>query len=363
MGYRWRHFNHRIAGWKFGLARNGEGDPWADHLESLALGGPYSNELLRHECPKLKFDYQRVDVDSIRRIGAARRRLHVVLDSDGVYRGRRTFDRDELQLSGYRRIAPVITGFGFDTAIPQSAAYPNAYRPAHGYLTRGIGAGVEVADTTDTSVELSFWLRFGTGAAMDRPHHNEAMLEARLAGELDVALIGVTDVPVHRGGVSYRTEYGEPKIAVGTPIDGIPKRLQRIEIDGTASAPPGIFGVQAFNFDLTPKRSCNWNRNWPLGDDLRGEDGGHPEYGAPGYYIRELTLALRREHFDRETGHGSFLFEGFASNTTFSIPFHPLHCEFSGRMVWIQTDSDQKPVAFTSEFPTGASEFALADME
>lgn len=363
MGYRWRHFNHRIAAWRFGLARNGGGDPWADQLESLSIGGPYSNELLRHECPKVKFGYQRVDVDSIERVGAARRRLDVVVDSSGVCRGTRRFDRDELHLSGYRDIAAVITGFGFDTAIPQSATYPNAYQPAHGYLTRGLGAGVEVVDMNDEWVELSFWLRFGTGASMDRPHHNEAMLEARLAGELDVALIGVTDVPVHRGDVSYRSEYGEPKIGVGTPIDGIPKRLQRIEIDGTASAPRGIFGVQSFNFDLTPSRSCQWNRDWPLGDDLRGEDGGHPEYGAPGYYVRELTIDLQRERFDPKTGRGSFLFEGFASNSTFSIPFHPLHCEFSGQMVWIQADGARKPVNFAAEFPTGASEFPLEAME
>lgn len=363
MGYRWRHFNHRVAAWKFGLLRDGDGHPWADRLQTRSVGGPFSNDLLRDERPELKFGYQRIDVDSVERIGAARRRLDVLLDSPGAHRVDERFDREELDLSGYRQVVAVLTGFGFETDVPQPVSYPNAYRPGHGYLTRGLGARVQVSEVDERSIELSVWLRYGIGAAMDRPHHNEALLEARIGAEIDFALIGVTDVPVHRAGVSYETEYSEPKIAVGAPLESIPDRLKRVQLDGTASAPAGFVGIQGFNFELTPSTSCRWNRDWPLGDHLRGDDRGHPEYGAPGYYLRELTVDLERERFDPDSGRAAFLFDGFASNSTFSIPFHPLNSEFSGEMVWIQAPGERRDVEFASEFPTGTALFGLDQME
>ncbi len=362
MGYRWRYFNHRIATWKFGLASRGD-DPWSDHLRAHSLGGPFSDGLLGTERPMLKFGYQRIEADSVRRLGAARRRIEMTIGPGGHVRLRRTFDRADLDLEGYQRIVPLIVGFGFDTAVPQAPWFPNAYPPHHGYLSRGLGAGVKLLALDDHSVELDLWCRFGFGASMDRPHHNEALLDARVGAELDIALLGVSETPIHTGEVDYKLSYGEPKLAVEQTLPPASDAQQRIRLTGQPHAPAGLHGIQAFNFDLTPESSCHWNRNWPYGDEYRGEHDGHPTYGPPGYYIRELTLDLRRDHYDRETGQSDFLFDGYASNATWSLPFHPLCSRFTGRMVWLQTDATIRTVDYDTEFDTGAREFPLADME
>ncbi len=362
MGYRWRYFNHRIAAWKFGLSHEGD-DEWADHLRAHSLGGPYSDGLVTYERPRLKFGYQRIEADSVRRLGAARRRLEVTLGPTGRIRLRRSFDRRELNLAGYPDLVPVITGFGFDTDVDQSSWFPGSYPPHHGYLSRGLGAAVETVALTERSVEIEVWLRFGFGAAMDRPHHNEALLDAQVGAELDIALIGASETPVHTGEVAYDLAYDEPKLGVEQSLPPASLDQQRIRLTGLHDAPAGIHGIQAFNFDLTPERSCRWNEDWPYGDDLRGEHGGHPTYGPPGYYLRELTVDLRRDTYDPETGEAEFLFNGYASNATLSLPFHPFCSRFTGRMVWLQTDATTRTVDFDSEFETGARTFPLAAME
>lgn len=361
MGYRWKHFNHRISKWKFGLARNGSGHPWADHLAAHSVGGPYSTGLVSGEHPSVKFGFQRVELDSPRTVGAARRQLTVTLGPSGVFHGRHTFDRRALNLRNYKSIVPLITGFGFDTDVRQPNVYTSAYDPAHGYQTRGLGAGLDVVEMDEHSVTVAFSLRYGFGSSMDRPHHNEALLDARVGAELDIALVGVNDVPVHCGEVGYEMDYEEPQLAIEQAIAPAPDHQKRVVIDGAKGAPEGIVGLQSFNFDLTPSRSCSWNDDWPGGDELRGGNGGHPRYGQPGYYIRELTLAIDREAYDSSSGKASFLFDGYASNATHSIAFHPMHSRFEGRMVWLQTDGALGPHTFARDFETGRSEFSLLD--
>lgn len=363
MGYRWRYFNHRIAAWKFGLARNGD-HPWADALRAHARGGPFSENIGEEECPRVKFGYQRIEVDSIERIGAARRKIDVTIGPDGLYRSTFSLDRDALHLSGYSEVVPIITGFGFDTSIPQSRLFPSNYHPGHGYLTRGIGAGVEVADLDDRSLDLDLWLRYGFGASMDRPHHNEALRDARVGAELDIALIGVSEVPVSEGRVDYEIAHDEePKIGVEEQLPPAPERDKRLILQGTPRAPAGIWGIQAFNFALTPERDCRWIEDAPFGDDFDGPGGAHPEYGKPGFYIRELTLDLQQKAYDANSGEAAFVFDGYASNATMSIPFHCMHSAFTGRMVWLQTGGTTAPYDFSSAFETGVSDFAFSEME
>ena len=359
MGYRWRHFNHRISVWRFGLVQNGGGHPWADHLRTHTRGGPFSDGLGSSECPRVKFGCQRIDADSVANLGAARRAFQVVLGPSGVFRGRQRLSRSELNLTGYRSVTPLITGFGFDTSIPQSHLFPSNYHADHGYLTRGIGADVHVTDLTDEYVEIEFWIRYGFGASMDRPYHNEALLDARVAAELDVALIGATDVPVRTGSVDYGLSFDSPKIGIEQEIQAASPDQQRIRLDGEQAAPSGLYGVQGFNFELSPERYCEWNQHWAFAQDFWNRDGGHPKYGKPGYYIRELTLDLQQNRYDSRTGESEFSFNGYASNATLSVPFHPLRYHFTGRMAWIQADGTNQPFELNSEFQTGATEFAL----
>ena len=360
MGYRWRNFNHRISVWKFGLNRSDGGHPWADSLQAHSVGGPFSDGLGQGECPQVKFGFQRIDVDSIEDLGAARSTIRTTIGPGGTIQGTKRFGREALSLTGYRSIVAVITGFGFDTGVDQTRLFPRQYHPAHGYVTRGLGADIRVTDLTDESVEIGFSLRYGFGASMDRPHHNEALLEAQVGAELDIALIGATDIPFQTGRVDYQLDYEEPQIGVQQQIDPAPRDLQSIRLDGESRAPAGIWGIQGFNFDLSPDRSCDWNRDWPMGEKLRGEGGGHPKYGLPGYYIRELTLDLSQRSYDPRTGEAEFLFNGYASNSTLSIPFHPLRSHFTGQMIWLQSEATTEDRSISSEFQTGAAEFPLA---
>jgi hypothetical protein len=362
MGYRWKHFNHRISVWKFGLACNGGREPWADHVTAHSIGGPFSTHLLDRERPVLKFGFQRVDLDSTQHVGATRRRFDVSLDASGCHRGEYMFDREALGLEGYETIVPIVTGFGFDTDVDQPALYPSSYNPAHGYLTRGLGVDVRRVDIDARSVTIAVELRYGFGTAMDRPHHNEALLYARLAAELDIAFIGLDGVPWETGGVEYRLDGDEPKIGVDEPVPPADTDETRVQLQGRPRAPMGCVGIQGFDFDLTPTRSCRWSTDWPLGDHLRGDGGSHPVYGSPGYYVRELTLDVESKHYDPSTGRAEFAFEGFASNATRSIAFHPLEARFRGRMAWFQIEGARPAVRFDSDFPTGRSEFALDEM-
>ncbi|MFB6264079.1 MAG: hypothetical protein ABEL76_10715, partial [Bradymonadaceae bacterium] len=156
---------------------------------------------------------------------------------------------------------------------------------------------------------------------------------------------------------------GEPKIGVDRPVPSVSDERARIELLGEPRAPAGLMGLQGFDFDLTPDRSCEWNRGWPMGDEFRGERGGHPDYGPPGVYLRELTVDLTRHRYDRDTGEARFSLDGFASNATHSIPFHPFRSRFRGRMAWLQIEGAGPPIQFDSPFAPRQRSFPLADME
>ena len=309
----------------------------------------------------MKFGYQHVDRNATRHAGATRRHLEVVLDDSGVHRAEYTLDRAALGLDEYDTIVPLITGFGFDTDIEQDPLYPRRYDPAHGYLTRGLGADVSLTELDDETLTLSVWLRYGFGAAMDRPHHNEALLYARIAAELDIAFVGLDGVAWQTGSVDYRLEYDDPKIGLQQSLAPATDDQKRIVLQGRPGAPLGCVGIQGFNFELSPVRSCRWNADWPLDDRLRGSGNEHPLYGPPGYYIRELTIDVSPHRYDPSTGRAEFMFDGFASNATRSVAFHPLCSHFRGRLAWLQLDGANPRVQFDSEFSTGRADFSLFD--
>ncbi|MFB6264080.1 MAG: hypothetical protein ABEL76_10720, partial [Bradymonadaceae bacterium] len=206
-GYRWRHFNHRVALWGFHLDQN-RSHPWADHLTARAAGGPFSTGLGPVEQPLLRFGYQRVDTGTDEATAAARCDIETTIGPDGADRGTFLLDRAELGLEHCDDVTAMLVGFEFDTDIPQPGHFPDAYDPAHGYTTRGLGVDVEVTAIDDGAISLDYWVRFGFGAAMDRPYHNEALLDARVGVEVHVALVGSSDLPIRTGSADYLLEDG-----------------------------------------------------------------------------------------------------------------------------------------------------------
>lgn len=352
MGFRWRYFNHRISNWSFDPTPEGR-------LDVEARGGPYSAGLGEQEYPLLDYAYLRVDGDDEGGPVATAKSLEVVLGPSGLYRGTQSWDIEELGLAGYDRIVALLYGYGFDTGIPQTSHYPAGYRASNGYLSRGLGAGVEVVSRGADRLEVGYWLRYGIGASLDRPAHNEATMEARIGGRVDLLLVGFDGASAERGGVEYELEYGEPRIGVEQGIAGPTEEQRRLRPSPSLGAAAGLYGLQAFNFDLTPRRSCRWTREWPLGDELRADEGGPELYGPPGYYVREMTVSVDRVG---EPGNESdFEIEGYASNATHSIPFHPFRSHFAGRMVWLPVDTEVVREERKGPFATGAASFSLEE--
>lgn len=350
MGFRWRYFNHRISNWSFDPTPEGR-------LDVKARGGPYSARLGEEEYPSLDYGFLRVAGD--RRYGpvATPRSLEVVVGPSGLYCARHRWGIDELGLGAYDRVVALLYGFGFDTGIPQTSQYPAGYSAANGYLSRGLGAGVRVVSRTDDEVEVGYWLRYGIGTSLDRESHNEATLEARIGGRIDMLLVGFDgDRPEH-GRVEYDLEYSEPRIAVEQEIAGPRPEQRRVQFERARPRGFGVYGLQAFNFNLTPRRSCRWTRDWPLGDEMRADRGGPRAYGPPGYYVREMTVSVDRNS-ESDAG-GDFELEGYASNATYSIPFHRFRSHFAGRMIWLPARAEVERGERSGPFTTGAASFSL----
>ncbi|MFB6371554.1 MAG: hypothetical protein ABEN55_00225, partial [Bradymonadaceae bacterium] len=85
--------------------------------------------------------------------------------------------------------------------------------------------------------------------------------------------------------------------------------------------------------------------------------------GKPGFYLRELTVDLRLANFDAESGTGTFLFNGYASNATEAIGFWGLTSHFTGDFTWIQAGEVSESVRYEQDFETGTTTIDLADMK
>jgi len=78
--------------------------------------------------------------------------------------------------------------------------------------------------------------------------------------------------------------------------------------------------------------------------------------------VRELSVGLRLDEYDRSAGEAQFVLTGFASNTSKFVTFWPMQTAFEGSMHWLQTEGVSGAVRYSREFETGAETFPLVEM-
>ena len=95
-------------------------------------------------------------------------------------------------LTGFDEYLVLLRGFELGTDVPQKEDFPdNGYDPAHGYTTRGHGAGVSEPVVTDGLLEFSARLRVEWGPS-DRADMNEALAHATVEGTVHCLILGIT---------------------------------------------------------------------------------------------------------------------------------------------------------------------------
>lgn len=358
-GFRWEKVNHRISKWDLQLTESSEEDCRPRLLKTEIVGGNFSEDNI--DRPTLQYGFQDRTAASARQLGTARRSLEVTISPSGVASGTETFDRDALDLQHFPRVIALIDGIRFDTDTEQPDSYPDDYNPAHGYTVHGIGASAEVSDLSEESVHVSYRLRFDPGASPDRDKLNRALEHARVEGRLDVLLVG-TSAPTHAGSVSTTITHPKPENGKDRRFAPPPEQERLIALKGEPERPVGLYGLSSFEFELTPQINCEQDSDCPEGEACRSDGSCTEKFGEPGFYVRELSVDLRLDDYDRSSGEGLFVLTGFASNTSEFVAFWSMQTDFEGSMRWIQTAGASGAVRYSRDFQTGAATFPLVEM-
>lgn len=357
LGFRWGDLNHRVSKWKARWAADGAPCP-PTRLDYTVVGGPFSNREF-DDNPTAKVGFRRLDARRPVHVGTAVRSIELTVGPGGVAEGTQRWDRDAIDLTGYPAVVPLIAGLGIDTDTDQSDAYPDEYDPAHGYTVSTLGASVEAEQVGGDAIEVAYRFEFGAGASPDRPPLNDTLAHARVDGRLDVLLVGTTPNRVHRGANSYTEAYPVPETGTDDEFDHVSPERQRVVVDGSAGLPAGIFGFQSFAFDLEARLDCLGGDDCPAGESCTDDGSCTRNFGPPGFYLRELTVDLRLDDYDRQTGRATFLVDGFASNSTRFVGFYSLESSFRGRFAWLQVPGAGTTTRADRKFDTGSTSWEL----
>jgi len=379
-GYRWERLNHRVSSWGHRLTpspgfgyREADADTRcrATRLDTTFQGGTFATGEQQSDTPQLKYAYQTVDRDSPRQLGAARRQIAATIpatpgasaegpDVDGTASGRITWQRDDLELQHYDTVTALIDGFEFFTDLPQSASYPDDYNPAHGYTSRGMSASVSVVETTNETVTVEWRLRFGFGATEDRESLNRAIPHARVGALLGITLVGTSADRVHRGTVDYSLSYPHQSPFIEQVLSHAETDDQIVQLNGSSSYGRGVWGLRHFSFRLAPDVGCNSGQeSCPVGDSCGEDNACQRTYGPAGYYMREFSVDVSLDDYDRQTGRARFLVDGFASNSSQAVAFYAMNHDFAADITWIQTGSAPERTSLDTSHPAGATAISL----
>ena len=351
-GLGWGLLNHRISTWD---VRLDDDECRAERAEIVHIGGDFStgdSPTGTDDVPFVKVGWQRADTN-VEQVGVARVSIDATVGPDGRVDGTTTYRRTELDLRHYPRVVAIIDGIGFETGVEQTDEYPEEYDPAHGYTIRGFGAGVEVESSSVNEITLGWDFHFQVENSPDRPKHNAAVEFARVGARIDVLLVGVRGAAVHERNVDYEMSYPPPVPLEDQQIDPPDPSKTAIEIDGEDGGPNGIWGISRFDFQYAFDGSCENDRECIFADTCADDGYCTLSRDTPGEYLREVTVTLRQDAYDRESGVGAFTLEGYTSNASRFVANFALEYTFSGGMVWIQAEGGGTAEQVEEEFETG----------
>jgi hypothetical protein len=335
LGLSWENLNHRISLWQLQLEPSPAEACATDTLSVAYIGGDYSTGETLTDTPSVAWDGLRVTAAGPEVLGVARARLELEVGPTGVATKIQSLERASLALSGYPTVVAFVEGLRLVTDVPQGADYPSDYDPAHGYTSRGIGAGARVLTLTPESLELEGFVRFAHGPS-ERPDMNAALAVATTRATLDLVLVGLPDGAARTGEVAYHVDSEPPPAWTDVPSQGPTAEQVQVEIQGPPGAHAGLYGWTRFRFELDP---------------LEAE--------GMGYYVRDLHISLTLDELDEARGLARFSARGYASNASKFLAFYGMGCGFEGALAWIPADLTVTPVAQRAPFETGSASFPL----
>lgn len=335
MGLGWANLNHRITLWRVRLAPEPGAAGTESSLDAAYIGGDFSTGETMSDTPMVEMAGLRASATDPSQMGFARERIILDVDPSAESQTTVSLARSSLRLAGYPRVVALLQGLELNTDVPQDASYPPNYDPAHGYTSRGFGAGVEVTALDDDTLSLAVRARFEHGHS-DRTDMNAAMEVARTRVAVDVLLVGLpANAPLLEGRVDYRLTYPEPEPLVDQDIPAPSAEQTAIDLQAPPGSPSGIYGLASFDFRLDPD-----------------------EPGA-GYYIREMDVGVALRHHDVPSGAATFDLVGYASNATGFLAFYALRTQFEGELVWLPVPVTTESIVLSEAFETGAASFDL----
>ncbi|MCB9521128.1 MAG: hypothetical protein H6698_07740 [Myxococcales bacterium] len=350
-GLRWANANHRVSLWRVLTA-----DPEAcgsDGVELAYVGGDWTTGAVAADVPTATVSARRIVDATPDELGVYRDRVRLDIDPSGAATADVVVDRNVARLLGYPELTAVIDGLEIDTNVPQSGDYPADYDPSLGYTLRRVGADVEVvtADATTATVRVSARLAFG---ASDRDPMNRALLEARSAVTVGLALVG-TQREAADADVDYALEYPRQLFGEDPVHEPAAATEAVVTLPGRAGDAEGVVAFRGFDFDLSAHGECGATQICPTGDTCVDGTCVGPA-GPAGFYIRELRIGARVVDVD-EAGTADVWVDGFASNASSAIAYFALRSHFSATVVRFPVASE--PLAARVEFETGETRASL----
>lgn len=362
IGFAWEALNHRISEFTARLEPAEACEP--ESVFAHIVGGDFTTG----EAGGISDDaLLRLAVQRVRTrpemLGVARVRIPVRIGPDGEVEGTLVVDREARGLRDYGAFEAFVGGLSFSTNVDDIEGYPDDYRAAHGYTTRGIGASARVRSITVDEVEVDWRLRLENGMAKDRANHNRAVVLAEIEAALDIIVIGTPFPTASVAEVSYTLRYDPPPALGEQEIPEADESLQRTVLPGRPGHGTGLLGIRHFDMRLDPEdRSCTRDLDCSSGTACLPEGMCDDSARPPGYYIRELTIDVIPEALDPTTGDLSVRVNGYASNATRFIEFYALTHHFEASVVRLSLPEDVPVewIELDAQFPAGTATLPLA---
>ena len=335
-GLSWKNLNHRISRWDIDPLKP---ECLAENLNVQFIGGDWTTGKFSTDFPIYQYRFQKVKKQN--KVLAQRIQLshEITLKKDWSTQ-LKIFNINEIGFNAIKAKSYValIEGIKINTDIPQSKDYPiDTYKPSLGYTSRGMGIKLELKKDKE-NLELKLNSRFEAGTSDERPKMNSAIPHAKIKFEIDVLLLA-SETEAIETKKAYILKYSKPEgLRKEQKIEPADKQTQETIVKGPKDlSNVGIFGFSEFNMVLYPK-----------GEGL-------------GYYIRDLSVDISLDSYDKASGEAKFLVSGYASNSSKMIAYHAMVNDFSSKFYWIPGVESKNSKLLKAEFKTEATKILLGN--
>lgn len=356
----WERLNHRISQLGF-LRSDNTQNCVIDRWDLTFVGGDFTTGGVATDEAELGFAWADVVFDPAQ-AAAIRVPVEVLVAPGGFATGSITLTDEQSGLGNFEHVVALVGGFRLDSEAPQPEEYPEAYEPALGYTSRGLGFDIAATRDDDAAtIEIEYTIRFEHGATFDgfiRPDMNAAIPHAQSAATLEIVLVGSNEAAVSAD-VQWLQQTAEPYRATTEREPPVEESLRTVVLPGDTGA-DGFVALSAFQFRLYPDTSCEADRDCDQGDTCGAAGQCALPFGPPGDYVRQLATGVETLSRDVTSGEMTVLVDGYASTASEAFAFRPLEHTFSARVARLPSGA-ATTWRYAGTQPTGTRSITRSD--